>query len=51
VSIASVSVFIWEARSLRRMAMCLAKPIAHPMREMRRISILEMYLYMRGGGR
>jgi hypothetical protein len=48
VSIASLRVFSCDLRSVRRMAMCFAKPIAQPISGMRRISILEMYLKRRG---
>ena len=48
VSMASLSVLSCDARSVRRIAMCFASAIAHPMSGIRKISILEMYLKRRG---
>eukprot|EP00966_Prymnesium_polylepis_P007309 167927-Prymnesium_polylepis.2 len=49
-AIASLSVCICDARSERRMAMCLANCIAQPISGMRRISIFETYLWTGWGG-
>ena len=47
-STVSLKVSSCDRRSARRRAMWPAKPMAHPMKGMRRISIFEMYLKGRG---
>jgi len=48
LSMASLSVFTWDARSALPRVMCCAMLMAQPMMGRRRFSTLEMYLKRRG---